>query len=479
MLLTAALFLAACQPVIESRKTAVTSQLVSALRATSPPPTANDDKTTFLPLLITPNSPPPVPLESLYRTASDPKNSQANTYPKSPNELPELPEEADQGPRIMLLPDSEIVYSPTALDFDTAQYLTQANGFLSKHREYLRSTGWTSAAEIVQRVALENSINPRLLLALVEYQTHCVRGQPDADLDVDYLIGSFDYHHRGFYRQLSWMANQISAGYYAWRAGTLTEILLSDGTIISPAPEMNAGSVALQYYFAQVLDPVDWQVAISLQQGLVAVYTQMFPQTLSPSRVIEPLLPDGLSQPDLILPFEIDSLWSFTRGPHSVWDTDSALAALDFAPATMISGCVDSNAWVVAVADGLVVRSEFGAVTQDLSGDGLEQTGWAIFYLHIRSDSRVAAGTYLRAGEPIGHPSCEGGRANGTHVHIARKYNGEWITATGTLPFVLSGWTAHAGSRPFEGSLTRGKRTVIASPYGISASYIMRTTADS
>jgi len=35
----------------------------------------------------------------------------------------------------------------------------------------------TGAAEI-KRAAFENSINPRLLLAVLEYESHWVRGQP-------------------------------------------------------------------------------------------------------------------------------------------------------------------------------------------------------------------------------------------------------------------------------------------------------------
>lgn len=420
---------------------------------------------------------PQIP-DSYPTTTSDPYSNPRKTASILLGELDDQTNETVTKPQSTLLPDSEVVYSPTALDFDIAQYLAQSEGYISEFREYLRSTGWTSSAEIIRRVALENSINPRLLLALIEYQTHSVRGQPKPGFNIDYLLDGFNFRYKGFYRQLSWAASQLSVGYYGWRDGTLAEIWLSDGTIVSPAPDMNAGSVALQYYLAQVMDADEWRHATEPQQGLVALYADMFPETLPLSQEMDPLLPNGLTQPELILPFETDYLWGFTSGPHSVWDTNGALAALDFAPATVTGGCVDSKAWVVALADGLVVRSGFGAIIQDLSGDGIEQTGWAILYLHLREEDRAAEGTYLHAGDRIGHPSCEGGRSTGTHLHIARKYNGEWIAAGGSLPFVLSGWTAHAGSKPFEGTLTRGKRTVIASPYGIAASYIVRTTAD-
>ena len=75
-----------------------------------------------------------------------------------------------------LLPDSELVYSPSATDFDVAAYINAAGGYLSTYSEWLQSTKTTSGAQVIQRVALENSINPRLLLALIEYQSGWVYG---------------------------------------------------------------------------------------------------------------------------------------------------------------------------------------------------------------------------------------------------------------------------------------------------------------
>jgi hypothetical protein len=68
----------------------------------------------------------------------------------------------------------------------------------------------------------------------------------------------------------------------------------------------------------------------------------------------------------------------------------------------------------------------------------------------------VQPDTYLFAGEPVGHPSCEGGISNGTHVHIARKYNGEWIPADGAIPFNLSGWISSGAGYEYDGFLTLG-----------------------
>jgi murein DD-endopeptidase MepM/ murein hydrolase activator NlpD len=138
---------------------------------------------------------------------------------------------------------------------------------------------------------------------------------------------------------------------------------------------------------------------------------------------------------------------------------------LDFAPSSDTHGCFQTTDWVTAVADGKVVRSETGVIVQDLDGDGYEQTGWAILYLHIAADERVPLGSWVMQNERIGRPSCEGGKATGTHVHIARKYNGEWILADGPLAFEMSGWRAYAGEDNYDGWMIRGEERVDSSVF--------------
>jgi hypothetical protein len=94
--------------------------------------------------------------------------------------------------------------------------------------------------------------------------------------------------------------------------------------------------------------------------------------------------------------------------------------------------------------------------------------------MHIANKDRVPAGTWVNLNDHIGHPSCEGGVATGTHIHLARKYNGEWILADGPMPFNLSGWRAHANPELYHGWLTKDDLTVYSSLVGSFESRITR-----
>ena len=119
-------------------------------------------------------------------------------------------------PNIQLLPDSEFVFSATGLDFDTEAYVKEQNGYLSTFRDYLGSTGWIQGYDAIDRLAIENSVNPRLLLALLEYEARWVRGQPIDLLHTDFPMGFNDYHYKGMSVQMTWAINTMSIAYYGW-----------------------------------------------------------------------------------------------------------------------------------------------------------------------------------------------------------------------------------------------------------------------
>jgi len=372
-----------------------------------------------------------------------------------------------------IMPDSEIIYSPSALDFDIDAFVAEAGGYLSTYREYTGG-GWMSGAEIIRKVATEESINPRILIGLLEYQSGWVFGQPQNAFEKDYPMGFPIIDKKGLLKQITFSVKVLANGYYGWREGRITEVLFADGTQQRIHPKMNAGSAALEHFFANFYDPARWLSILYGDGSFPAVYEQMFGSPWIRALTVEPLYSIGLTQPKMELPFLPGKKWAHTGGPHPAWGSSGAWAALDFAPGSDQSGCVDSYEWVVASAPGLVVRTGPGLVVLDLDGDGYEQTGWVILYLHIASEGKVKNGTYLDQDGLIGHPSCEGGSATGTHVHIVRKYNGEWIAADGPLPFNLSGWVSYKGDKMYEGRLIRKDAVVFARVYGSHESVVTR-----
>ena len=381
-------------------------------------------------------------------------------------------------PNIQLIPDSEFIFSATALNFDLTGYINQTDGNIKNYRQYLGSTGWTTSIEAFNRLAYENSINPRLLLGVLEYESHWVLGHPTDALHTDYPMGYQNLRYKGLFTQMVWAVNQLSIGYYSWRAGTLTELDFPDGTSLRLDPRLNAGTVAVQYLFSRLHNQSEWAQMMDPQRGFLAQYTGMFGDPWEQADLVNPIFPAGLAAPVMVLPFEPNREWSLTGGPHGAWEHDGALAAIDFAPPTDHGGCSSTTSWVLAAAPGLVVRADTGVVMVDLDGDGYEQTGWDIMYLHVGSKDRVTAGTVVKTNDRLGHASCEGGISTGTHLHIARKYNGEWVPADGPLPWILSGWTVHAGAKPYEGTLTKGDQTIIADPVGQLKSVIFRDPND-
>jgi LasA protease len=361
------------------------------------------------------------------------------------------------GSAYQIIPDSLFINGPAQIGFNTGEYVSQYPGWLNGYSQYAADETRTGA-QIIDLVARNFSVSPRLLVALLEYQAQALTVAELPETADEYVLGEEDWQKKGLYLQLVWAANTLNNGYYGWRTGELLSIEHLDEQIEHPDPWQNAASVALQYYFSQLRDDEAYLQAISAE-GFALTYKTLFSDPWSQS---QPHIPGSLEQPNLVLPFAPGLAWAFTGGPHTGWGQGAPLAALDFAPGMEQSGCVETDEWATAVADGVVARSEPALVILDLDGDGDNRTGWVIYYFHIGSKDRVQAGSVLKRGDPIGHPSCEGGTATGTHIHIARLYNGEWIPADGTLAFNLGGWIAQKGARPYLGTLTRNSRVVRA-----------------
>ena len=375
------------------------------------------------------------------------------------------------GSPYQVIPDSLFVNGPAQIGFDTAAFVKAQPGWFKNYHQYAGGQD-RYGGDLINNIAVNFSISPRLLLAILEYQTGALTQPTMPDPAPSYPLGYVDVMNQGYYNQLLWVANTLNNGYYGWHDGSLRQFDHPDGRIERPDPWQNAATVALQYYYSIILpDKNAFNQAIHAQ-GVQGTYARLFGD---PWANLQAHIPVSLTQPALRLPFMPGNDWAFTGGPHTNWGEGEPLTSLDFAPPAVKAGCTLTDEWATAVADGVIARTAPATAELDLDGDGDIRTGWIIYYLHL-SDLTVREGTHVKAGDPLGHPSCEGGKATGTHVHIARKYNGEWIPAAGPLAFDLEGWIADAGPQPYLGDLKRFSQSVSASTAGDAISHIQSQT---
>jgi len=363
-----------------------------------------------------------------------------------------------------LLPDSEIVYGPSAANFSIEDYVRDAGAYLNSYSEEV-SGETLSGAQIVRRVALEMSVNPRILLAFLEYRSGWVLGWPDKAKRSLYPIGFEAGEYQGLYKELVLVARQLTLGYYGWRAGTLGALAFPDGQPARLNPSVNAGTAAVALLLSKLYPRGEFGGAAYSEQGFIAFHTWLFGDPWARAAAVEPQLPDGFMRelPALELPFMPGDLWVFTGGPHAAWGVGSPSGALDFAPAGENRGCYISQRWVSAAAPGLVTVSENGLLLLALDPSWNAARGWSLLYLHLADHQRASPGTRVSPGAPLGHASCQGGATTGTNLHFTRRYNGEWIGIAPETPLVLSGWRSEAGEQAYLGRLVREDGTVIES----------------
>lgn len=361
------------------------------------------------------------------------------------------------GSPFQILPDSLFANGPAQIGFSARSFVDRQPGWFKYFTAYTGEQN-RRGGEIIDYIATTYSISPRLLLALLEYQTGALthKHRPE-DINTNSVLGFTGVNSNQLTTQLNKLSNYLNNYYYEYREGRELEYQLLDGSLYRIDPWQNAATAALQHYFAMTDPPKEFFHAIG-PEGFQATYVALFGEIEDHPDYI----PGSLTQPKFTLPFKEGDSWAFTGGPHPGWGDGAPNSAIDFAPPSSASGCVPSDEWVRVPAGGTIVRTDTGVAVLDLDDDKDERTGWDIFFLHLLTSSIPPVGTKLNTGDAIGHPSCDGGTSTGTHFHIARKFNGEWISAGGIIPFEFDDWKVENGSGAYSGKIKRYSSTVIA-----------------
>lgn len=372
-----------------------------------------------------------------------------------------LPDGYEKQSLLHIIPNNYFIYSPTQAAFNVDEFISSSSGWLKNFIDHSGAVAVTGT-QILKRTAENYSISPRVLLTILEMRLGALS---NPNVPSSFSLGNSEPQRKTLGKHLSWAANTLNNGYYGWRDGSLTVLDLSTGSQMRINPADNAGSVAIAFYFSKFLSGEEFASSIA-PDGFAKAYYSLFGPIDWESDIKNELIPANLQQPFLQNPLQSGLKWAFTGGPHSGWGNGIPYAAIDFAPPATTAGCDSSPYKVFSASDGVISRSDPGFITVDLDGDANSATGWTVNYVHLAPAKNFSIGEEIHTGDPLGYPSCLGGESTGRNVHIARRYNCEWIPVDGVVPLNLDGWRAFSGEKEYQGTLTRGNVTLRSSSVG-------------
>lgn len=346
----------------------------------------------------------------------------------------------------LVLSDGQFVYGPNVRTFDSY-------GFLKQHSELTDED-----AEELNCIALRYSINPKVLLTIIEMQSRLVSAPSPTAIAAPVGYATIV----GFTSQVNLLAEHLSQAFY-WHLYEYQprrlelaqpEVRFEDDSTERISGEMNAATYAVQSVLAELSAPDRWQHLVSQDapDGFYQTYLRLFPDDdpLDTSNILDP---NAIPPANLLkLPFACHDRWLFTGGPHGV---STVWSAVDFAPGSESCSAPPSDRWVVAAASGVVV-STCGTCGVEID-HGVD--GWRTFYYHL-VNPQVSKGDLVTKNQRIGNPSCSiccGGSATGVHVHFDIRQNGLVQNIAGTS---LEGWIVHAGTYAYDGYLQRDSTTI-------------------
>lgn len=358
----------------------------------------------------------------------------------------------------IILADGQFVYGPNVGDFDTAAFLRSIDSPLLPY------------ATVLEDKASYYSINPRVLLTILEIQSGLVTGQ-QLVASLERVVGYDDVV--GFDEQVEALTKIMTIAFYDRLYGEPASadaglpLTLSAGDKIEVPANTNAGTLAVLVALAPLSSNAEWEALISAKdaQGFVQTYRHLFPESDPLDTSNQILSPTAPPSNLLKFPFACGDTWNFSGGPHD-WDgncVDDPWSALDFAPG--VANCaIPTNRWITSPAAGTVSDVSCGGCQVYINHSG----GWSTRFFHV-ANTQVSEGQYVAQDQPIGNPSCKPaqggscggcpGSATGTHVHYDLRYNGAFYPIDGTS---LEGWVVHATSCSdgYNGYLQKGSQQI-------------------
>ena len=322
-----------------------------------------------------------------------------------------------------------------------------------------------SVAEIIAGQAYLYSLNPKLILALLEYEQGLLSTPNPSD---DQLAWALNYHGedekwQGLYNQIRWVTRELRRGSRDYMYATELEfkpetVRNADGEaaqrpVKGPIPAgLNPASYALIRTLAQTRTPQEMEQLVR-DGSFVSTYTQLFEDPRTPLADLPapaaPFLRSPLPKPIYVTSFfdhEYPYLtpngslvsWlgrredAISYDGHDGWDYGLR------PPDPILAAAAGTVLWVGNSDDGCYTPAR-GVVID-------HGNGYRTLYWHL-SEISVELGQAVAAGEQIGIVGSSG-CAFGPHLHFQTQYLGRNVDPYGWCSGDADPWAVHPMGAP-------------------------------
>ncbi|KAF7766093.1 LasA protease [Pseudoalteromonas undina] len=316
---------------------------------------------------------------------------------------------------LLTIDDTQFVFNDSLLNEDW-------DNFFSLHASAIEDK-----KELILHWAGYTSINPKVILALIEQQSGLL-SNPNADIE-NPLAGITD--KRGFDAQVKDVVMKLSQRFYAYKQWQESQDKLKKRNQATQTTSSTAATAALVSLFADS----DRLASNSKnnQQTLtefLATFDRVFPSNTSQLQRSLNSVDQNNEKQLLAASFEMNLPWPsgywYSGGAHSNTGSGYPYSSLDFNNG---SGGWGANTPFVQAAHG-------GTVTR-FSSCNIRVThasGYSTNYYHM-SNLQYSSGDYVQPGAWLGRYAnnynqalCEGGQSSGPHVHFTLLYNGQQVS---------------------------------------------------
>ncbi|TQV82779.1 pre-peptidase C-terminal domain-containing protein [Aliikangiella coralliicola] len=321
---------------------------------------------------------------------------------------------------------SDLVYSYDEMfNFNIENYLEKNAPHLAAH------------SEAISHYAGRSSISPKIIIALIEYQTGLVRkNNGDLKLPFGNLSKKSDFNG-----QVADIADRLSRAFYdghsfhdtglnAKRTGD-EDANRAIQTIIASGEKTNTLNANVE----------------NERRSFNSVFRQLFPETKLKSNEREggaiQMVP---ANNFLQLPYPVGKTWTYGGSHTSTGSGSYPQSSLDFNNGGRWGDNL-TRIWVTSSAGGRVVRHSSCFL------EVVHRGGWSTTYYHL-SGIRVNHGSTVSRNTRLANYAsnrnqalCNGGASTGPHLHFSLKKNGQYYHLNNVS---LSGFKVHTGRNSYD-----------------------------